>query len=238
MVSAETAAQTVPFTWRQRVALWFITWAGYLAIRLICPTLRYCVSLEDGAPQDFVSPPVIFSFWHRCIFPAAYFWRGLGIQVMTSRSFDGEYIARIIQRLGYVPVRGSSNRGAVRALLEMRRGAAQGSSVAFTIDGPRGPRYVAKPGPVSLSRATGVPMSAFHVALDDAWTLNTWDAFMIPKPFSRALIRMSRRIVVPAEADEREMERLHGELQASLERVQEFAEANVSRAGKNFPVSP
>jgi lysophospholipid acyltransferase (LPLAT)-like uncharacterized protein len=237
-VSAEPAPQAASFTRRQRVALWFITWAGYLAIRLIGPTLRFCVSLEEGAPEDFISPPVIYSFWHRCVFPAAYFWRRLGIQVMTSRSFDGEYIARIIQKLGFVPVRGSSNRGAVRALLELRRGADQGSAVAFTIDGPRGPRYIAKPGPVLLSRATGLPMSAFYIALDDAWVLNTWDAFMIPKPFSRALIRMSRRIVVPAEADNEEMDRLHGELQASLDRVREFAEVNVSRVGKNFPVSP
>ena len=239
VVSAEPAPKITSFTWRQRLALWLIAWAGYLAIRLIGPSLRFCVSLEEGAPEDFVSPPVIYSFWHRCVFPAAYFWRRLGIQVMTSRSFDGEYIARIIQKLGFVPVRGSSNRGAVRALLELRRGADQGSAVAFTIDGPRGPRYVAKPGPVLLARATGLPMSTFHIALQDAWILNTWDALMIPKPFSRALIRMSRRIAVPADADDGEMERLHGELQASLERVREFAEANVSRVGReNFPVSP
>ncbi|HET7441500.1 MAG TPA: lysophospholipid acyltransferase family protein [Terriglobales bacterium] len=237
VVAADPIAQPAPFTWRQRLALWFITWAGYLAIRLICPTLRYCVSLEEGAPENFVSPPIIYSFWHRCVFPAAYFWRGLGIQVMTSRSFDGEYIARIIQKLGFVPVRGSSNRGAVPALLELRRGAEQGAAVAFTIDGPRGPRYVAKPGPVLLSRTTGIPMSTFHIALDDAWILNTWDEFMIPKPFSRALIRMSRCIAVPSGANDLDMERLHAELQASLDRVREFAEANVRRAGgKDFPI--
>lgn len=157
---------------------------------------------------------------------------------MISRSFDGEYIARIIQKLGFVPVRGSSNRGAVRALLEMRRGADRGAAVAFTVDGPRGPRYVAKPGPVLLSRATGLPICAFHIALQDAWILNSWDAFMIPKPFSGALIRISRGIVVPAEADDREMERLHRELQASLDRVREFAEGNVSRIGKNSPAPP
>ena len=230
--SAETASPLPSFSFRQRVALWFITWAGYLAIRAIGPTLRYCVSLEEGAPEDFVSPPVIYAFWHRCVFPAAYFWRGLGIQVMTSRSFDGEYIARIIQKLGFVPVRGSSNRGAVGALLELRRRSEEGSAAAFTVDGPRGPRYVAKPGPVLLSRATGIPMSAFHIALEDPWILNTWDAFMIPKPFSRALIRMSRRISVPADADDSEMGRLHQELQSSLDRVREFAEANVQQVGR------
>jgi lysophospholipid acyltransferase (LPLAT)-like uncharacterized protein len=236
--SAETVSLPISFTFRQRITLWLITWAGYLAIRAIGPTLRYHVSFEEGAPENFISPPVIYAFWHRCVFPAAYFWRNLGIQVMTSRSFDGEYIARIIQKFGYVAVRGSSHRGAVPALLEMRRGARQGASVAFTIDGPRGPRYVAKPGPVLLSRATGIPMCAFHIALDDAWILNTWDALMIPKPFSRALIRMSSRITVPTEANDSEMEHLHAELQSSLDRVRQFAEGNVQRVShRDFPIS-
>ena len=152
---------------------------------------------------------------------------------MTSQSFDGEYIARIIQKFGFVPVRGSSNRGAVRAFLEMRREAAQGWILAFTIDGPRGPRYVAKPGPVLLGRATGVPLSAFHVAVENAWVLNTWDALIIPKPFSRALIRLARKITVPADADDVQMDRIHAELQASLDRVREFAEANVARVGSS-----
>jgi lysophospholipid acyltransferase (LPLAT)-like uncharacterized protein len=155
---------------------------------------------------------------------------------MTSQSFDGEYIARIIKKFGFVAVRGSSNRGAVRALLGMRRDTEQGWTVAFTIDGPRGPRYVAKPGPVLLARATRVPLSAFHIAVEKAWVLNTWDAFMIPKPFTRALMRVARQVVVPADANDGEMERFHAELQASLDRVREFAEANVTRVGsQDFP---
>ena len=84
---------------------------------------------------------------------------------MTSLSFDGEFIARIIEKLGFRAVRGSSSRGAVGALLGMRREVEAGQAVAFTIDGPRGPKYVAKPGPVLLAQATGAPMAAFHIAL-------------------------------------------------------------------------
>ena len=234
---AESESQFSAFGWRQRIALWLITWAGYLAIRLIGPTLRFAISREDGAPPSLETRPVIYSFWHRCVFPAAYLWRGLQIRVMTSQSFDGEYIARIIRKFGFVPVRGSSNRGAVRALLAMRRETEQGWTVAFTIDGPRGPRYVAKPGPVLLARATGVRFCAFHIAVENAWVLNTWDAFMIPKPFSRALMRVARQIVAPSDAGDREMEAFHAELQASLDRVREFAEANVTRVGsQEFPL--
>lgn len=180
---------------------------------------------------------MILAFWHNCIFPATYVWRSLQIRVLSSDSFDGEWTGRIIRKFGFVKVRGSSSRGAVRALLGMRRELEQGCTVAFTIDGPRGPRFVAKPGPVLLARATGAPMVAFHIAAEKAWILNTWDRSVIPKPFSRALLRVSRRIVVPADADDSQKEQFHGELQTSLERVREFAEANVRAVGSaEFPV--
>jgi lysophospholipid acyltransferase (LPLAT)-like uncharacterized protein len=229
------AAERTYSLW-QRFLLVLITWAGFLSIRLIGPTLRVAVSWEEGAPGSLMKRPIIYSFWHRCVFPAAYLWRNLNIRVMTSQSFDGEYIARIIQKFGFVPVRGSSSRGAVRALLGMRRDTEEGWTVAFTIDGPRGPRYVAKPGPVLLARATGVPMSVFHMAVERAWVLNTWDQFVVPKPFSRVLMRVAAEIRVPPGAEDAEMGRLHQELQASLDRVREFAEANLTKVGKEIPL--
>jgi len=156
---------------------------------------------------------------------------------MVSRSFDGEYIARTIQKLGFVAVRGSSSRGGAKALIGLRKRLEQGTSVAFTIDGPRGPKYVSKPGPVLLSRASALPMAAFYVALSDAWVLNTWDGFMIPKPFSKALVRVSAKIQVPAEADDAQMAEYHRQLQAALERVTGFAEEHVSKVGSaEFPL--
>jgi lysophospholipid acyltransferase (LPLAT)-like uncharacterized protein len=216
--------------------LWLITWAGFLAIRLIGPTLDVAVSFEEGAPVALDTRPMVLAFWHSCIFPATYVWRNLQIRVMSSDSFDGEWTGRIIRKFGFVKVRGSSSRGAVRALLGMRRELEQGWAVAFTIDGPRGPRFVAKPGAVLLARATGAPMVAFHIAVEKAWILNTWDQSMIPKPFSRALLRVGRQIAVPADADDSQKEQFHGELQIALERVREFAEANVGKAGsEKFP---
>jgi lysophospholipid acyltransferase (LPLAT)-like uncharacterized protein len=217
--------------------LWLITWAGFLIIRLIGPTLRFAISFEEGGPAGLDTRPLVISFWHSCMFPAIYISRDLQIRVMSSDSFDGEYTGRIIRKFGFVKVRGSSSRGAVRALLGMRRELEQGWAVAFTIDGPRGPRYVAKPGPVLLARSTRVPMVAFHIAVENAWVLNTWDRLMIPRPFSRALMRLSRLMVVPAEADESQMEGFHGELQAALDRVREFAETNVQKVGsREFPI--
>ena len=185
-------------------------------VQLIGPTLRFSASFEDGAPPTLETRPIVYAFWHSCILPSMYLWRNLQIRVMSSDSFDGEWMGRIMRKFGFVKVRGSASRGAVRALLGMRRELEQGWTVAFTIDGPRGPRFVAKPGPVVLARATGVPMAVFHIAVEKAWILNTWDRSMIPKPFSRALMRVSRKIPVPADADDAQRERLHAELQARI----------------------
>ncbi len=221
------------FTLRQRVLLWLIEWAGYIAIRLLCPTMRFSVSWEDASPKSFAERPYVYSFWHNCMIPAMYWCRDLDVHVMSSDSFDGEYTGRIMQKFGFVKVRGSSSKGAIRALLGMRRALEEGWTAAFTIDGPKGPRYVAKPGPVTLSRSTGAPMVVFHIAIDRAWVLNTWDKAMIPKPFSRALIRVSRAIPVPPDGDQ---EQYHRELQAALDRVRVFAEENIGKAGaQQFP---
>ncbi len=224
------------FTVKQRIGLWLITWSVYLIVRAIGPTLRFAISREEGAPEPDDSGPFVYSFWHSCMLPAMYVYRDLKVRVMSSDSFDGEYTGRIIRKFGFVKVRGSSSRGAVRALIGMKRELDRGWTAAFTIDGPRGPKYVVKPGPVALSKMTGAPMMAFHIALDRAWTLRTWDALMIPKPFSRALIRVSAKMPVPPDAKEAEMERWQAELQSALDRAREFSEANVQKAGSpEFP---
>jgi lysophospholipid acyltransferase (LPLAT)-like uncharacterized protein len=236
-VANGASTESRPFTFWERFLLWLITWVGYLVVRAIGPTLRFSASFEDGAPPTLETRPIVYAFWHTCIIPSMYLWRDRQIRVMSSDSFDGEWMGRIMRKFGFVKVRGSSSRFAVRALLGMRRELERGWTVAFTIDGPRGPRFVAKPGPVVLARATGVPMAVFHIAVEKAWILNTWDRSMIPKPFSRALMRVARKIPVPADADDSQKEQLHAELQESLERVRDFAEANVGKVGSaQFPV--
>jgi lysophospholipid acyltransferase (LPLAT)-like uncharacterized protein len=220
--------------------LWIISWASYLAISLIGPTLRYSISWEEppSSPGTTYEKPAIYSFWHRALFQSAWLWRKIGVAIMVSRSFDGEYIARAIEKLGFVAVRGSSSRGGASALLGLKSQLEKGVPVVFTIDGPRGPKNVAKPGPVLLSRASQFPMVAFYIALSDAWVLKTWDALMIPQPFSKALVRVSARMQVPSEAGDRQMAAFHEQLQAALERVTRFAEEHVSEVGSpEFPAT-
>jgi hypothetical protein len=224
------------FSLRQRIVLRIIIAAGYWFIRLIGPTLRVCVSREEGAQQTVAQRPLVLNFWHAGIIPATYLFRNAGIRVMSSNSYDGEYMGRIIHKFGFVAVKGSSSRNAVRALLGLRRALQEGWAVAFSIDGPRGPRYKVKPGPVALARSSGVPMSTFHVAVESAWVLNTWDRLIIPKPFSRVLMRFGMLIPVSAEASDEDLDRYQQELQDSLDRIREFAEENIKKVGSpEFP---
>jgi len=128
--------------------------------------------------------PPIFAFWHGRILPSTIFFRDRGIIVITSENFDGEWIARIIRRFGYGTARGSSSRGAVRALVQLKRDMAAGRAAAFTVDGPRGPIHQVQPGCVWLARATGSPILPFHAEARRHWTVRSWDRTQIPKPFT------------------------------------------------------
>jgi lysophospholipid acyltransferase (LPLAT)-like uncharacterized protein len=235
-VSAPIASGTRRFSLRQRIILRIIIFFGYWIIRLIGPTLRICICGEEGAQKTPDERPLVASSWHSCLIPSTYIFRHFGIRVMSSNSYDGEYMGRIIRKFGFVAVKGSSSRNAVRALLGLRRALEDGWTVAFTLDGPRGPRRKVKPGPVALARSSGMALTTFHAAVDKAWVLNTWDRLMIPLPFSRVLVRFGKLIPVPRNASDQDIERYTEELQASLDRVCDFAEANVSKVGTSeFP---
>ena len=130
---------------------WLIGWIGYIAISVIGRTMRW-QSVGDSHLDDIYKSGnrAIFTFWHGRIFPATYYWRNRGIVVMTSMNRDGEAIAQCIQRFGFGAARGSSSRGGFRALAEMAREIRK-AATQFTIDGPRGPRYRRKQGPVLLA---------------------------------------------------------------------------------------
>ncbi len=208
------------YTFRQRLAIRAADLAFYLAIRLIGSTLRFRV--EEGRHWEEASRGgrlPIYTFWHDRIFPGTYFFRGRRIVIMTSRSFDGEYIARFIQRFGYGAVRGSSTRGAVGALVELTRLVRAGCPAGFSIDGPRGPRHVAKMGAVLLAKKTGQPVLPFGVNAESFWRLPSWDGLQIPKPFTRVNVRFAPPIHVPADASDEALEAKREELQRALESV-------------------
>lgn len=195
--------------------------AFFFLIKVIGRTVRWEVhgwENWEAATRDGQVP--IYTFWHNRVFLATYFWQKRRIVVMTSQSFDGEYIARFIQRFGYGAARGSSTRGAVGAIIEMTRLMRAGSPTAFTIDGPKGPRYVAKMGAVLLAKKTGQPILPFTVTADRFWTVKkSWDQFQVPLPFTRARVSIGAPIYVPSEADEARLLAKRDELQKQLDEI-------------------
>jgi len=195
--------------------------AFFFLIKLIGSTVRWqvdgCENWEAATSDGHIP---IYTFWHNSVFLSTLFWLQRRIVVMTSQSFDGEYIARFIQRFGYGAARGSSTRGAVGAVIEMTRLMRAGCPTAFTIDGPKGPRYVAKMGAVLLAKKTGQPILPFTISTGRFWEAKkSWDGFQVPKPFSRAHVTIASPIFVPADADENTLNAKRDELQQSLDKI-------------------
>jgi len=222
------------FSFWQRVQIFLASWVGYLAVLLVGRSLRWEVhGWENWQAATKMGKGLIYTFWHREIFSACWFWKKRGIVVMTSRNFDGEYIARIIQMHGYGAARGSSTRGASQALTEMIECLQNGRDAAFTIDGPRGPRYVAKRGSVMLSKATGAAILCFHVALRRACVFpRTWDLTQFPYPFSQAAVFIAPPIVVAPQAGEEEQTSSLQQVQAALDDLRRQGEEWVSLGAK------
>jgi len=210
--------ETPNYTRAERLKAALIGWVGYIVIAIVGQTMRW-ESDGDSHLDDILKSGnrAIFTFWHGRIFPATYYWRNRGIVVMTSKNLDGEAIAQCIQRFGFGAARGSSSRGGMRALAELARKIREGCDAAFTIDGPRGPRYVAKPGPIMLARKTGAAVFCFHISMKKKIQLNSWDHFQIPWPFTRAIVLKAAPIWVPADATEEDVRNLHGQMQGILD---------------------
>ncbi len=212
------AADLSAYSFGKKALIYLADRAFYGLIKHIGKTIRYETDdWENFEKIERAGKIPIYSFWHNRIFAGTYFFRERGIVIITSQSFDGEYIARFIQRFGYGAVRGSSTRGGVGALVEMIRLSKKGLPMGFSVDGPRGPRYVAKTGAVLLAKKTGNPLMPFVFECEKFWTLNNWDKMQIPKPFTRAKLFIGEPIYVAKDADEAEIENKRLELQRKLD---------------------
>jgi lysophospholipid acyltransferase (LPLAT)-like uncharacterized protein len=204
----------------RKFKVWLISEAGYWVMRLVGSTLHWkIVGWEHHEAIKNEGRQIIYAFWHGRIFAGTYFFRNRGIVVMTSQNKDGDYIARTIRRFGYQAARGSSSRGGSRALAEMIRQLKRNSSVAFTMDGPRGPRYVAKPGAIWLASKSGNPILPFSLSAKNKWVFSSWDQFQFPKPFSRVLLLIGPPQYVKPDATGEELAQAQLCLQNELDRL-------------------
>lgn len=215
-------AELDKYTFKQRLIIRLAGFILYWLIRVIGATLKFKIVGWENHTDD---EPLIYCFWHNRIPTATYFWRRRGIVVMSSQSFDSEYIARFIQRFGYGTAKGSSTRGARAGLIQMIRAVKAGKSAAFTVDGPRGPIYTAKPGALLLSQKANAAILPFSISLDRCWRLPSWDRIEIPKPFARAVVVIGEPIRVKDGGDETEL----ASFQRALEEVRDRGEELIRR---------
>ncbi|MGB2627386.1 MAG: lysophospholipid acyltransferase family protein [Candidatus Acidiferrum sp.] len=226
-LSAHYDVRLPKLPWHRRVQIPIIAAIVYSVIRTLGPTLRYEVIGRRHADEQWAAKqPIIWAFWHRVIIPIAWFGRNRGIVIMNTTAFDGQWTRKVIEWLGYGTAQGSSSRGGLRGLAVMAQRIAEGLDCGFTIDGPRGPRYVAKVGPVLLARMTGAPIMVFHVGVNRGKTIEkTWDHFLIPGLFARTILIGAPPIYVPRDADADLIKAKHEEMQRALERVRDIAES-------------
>ena len=208
------------FTFSQRLVLAVVPRLMWALIRIISPTWRFEVIAVEGVTPVLYgekSPPKVFCFWHQCVLPCTVYFRHSRAVILISKSFDGELITRILKLFGFGAVRGSSSRGAREGLLGLAHVIQSGRTAIFTADGPLGPIYQTKMGPIKLAQKTGAPIGAFHLQPEHAWVISSWDRFLVPKPFTRICVSWGPWTHVPADLAPEDFESKRQELNNAIE---------------------
>jgi lysophospholipid acyltransferase (LPLAT)-like uncharacterized protein len=220
----------VPTDWRgssfKRAQIATIAACGYPLINALGHTLKWRVDgMEHFDAIRASGRQPVMAFWHGRILPATFYFRRRGIVVITSENFDGEWIARIIERFGYGTARGSTSRGGLKAMLKLVREMNAGKPAGFTVDGPRGPARLVQPGAVWLARETGNPVLPFHLEASSHWTANSWDRTQVPKPFSTVALSIGEPLEVSRTATPDQLEHARAELERRLIALEQRAAA-------------
>jgi lysophospholipid acyltransferase (LPLAT)-like uncharacterized protein len=203
--------------WASRVGVWLVRALGW--------TWRFHVTHDETVRQlRAAGKPLVFSLWHGQLLPLLYLHRKRGVTVLISEHADGEIIARIAMSLGYKTVRGSTSRGAARALLGVVRVIDDGGELAITPDGPRGPAKSYAAGVAVVAQRSGAPVIAAAASARSAWRLNTWDKFLIPRPFATVRVAYSEAVQIET-ADTREAVAEIDRLRAAMDLAEQRANA-------------
>lgn len=192
----------------------------YYLIRLYLLPVKIRVLHEDRLIDHLErGGRAIIALWHQRIFLAIRYARRIGgfsPSVMISQSRDGEIIASIVSRLNFRPVRGSSSRGGKKALTAMVADMAHHPLAGHVVDGPQGPRGVVKAGLITMAQLTGAAIFPLYASVDRAWMLESWDRFLIPKPFSQILIRWDKPLYIPEHLDAERFETIRGQVEQQM----------------------
>ena len=217
-----TADARPRFTFTQQRVLAVVPRLVWALLWIVGSTWRFEEIAEEGVTPLLHGRGAgarIFCFWHQCVLPCAFYFPPSHATILISRSFDGELITRILNLFGFDAVRGSSSRGSREGLLGLKHVIETGRTAIFTADGPRGPIYQTKMGPIKLAQTTGAPIGAFHLEPEHAWVMKSWDRFLIPKPFTRICVSWAAWTEVPTDLATEEFEPKRQQLNAAIERA-------------------
>jgi lysophospholipid acyltransferase (LPLAT)-like uncharacterized protein len=209
------------FGLKDKFLLWLVSLVGPLLLLVYGKTWRISrVGTENLREVRERGGKVLYAFWHKNILPLAYSHRRRGIHIMISEHRDGEFIARVVKRLGYHPVRGSTTRGGSRALFKMSQVGKGGFDGAITPDGPKGPKRQVQPGTVVIASRATLPVVPGAAAASSCWVLKSWDDFLIPKPLSKVVILVGKPMHLPTKLNEADIEHLCRELKERLDQLE------------------
>ena len=202
---------------RRRVAARVAAILAPLFVRLLSCTWRVEVVGEEHLREGLSGGKgLLITIWHGRMLMGMRHHAHRGYHVLVSWSGDGEISARLLAAFGYRVIRGSSSRGASRAVREMRDALRERAVVVITPDGPRGPRHSTNAGTAYLARETGFGIVPIGFGTSSAWRMRSWDRFTIPKPFARVRIQYAAPLWVPADASEADLERCTQEFASRL----------------------
>jgi lysophospholipid acyltransferase (LPLAT)-like uncharacterized protein len=217
-----TSGPSPRFTFTQRIVLAVVPRIVWALLWVLGLTWRFRVIAEEGVTPVVFGQKAgaeIYCFWHQCVLPCTIYFRQSRAVILISRSFDGELITRILRMFGFDAVRGSSSRSAREGLMGLVNVIESGRTAIFTADGPLGPIYQTKMGPIKLAQLTGAPIGAFHLQPERAWVMKSWDRFLIPRPFTRICVSWAQWTHVPTDLSQEQFEPTRQELNAALERA-------------------
>lgn len=207
-------------------------WIVYHFVRALGSTYRIRI---EGKERFHLPGSTIFLIWHGRTLIVGNVFRKLRLFVIISHSRDGEMQAGIFRRMGYQIIRGSTGRGGERALVESIRALRGGGSMAITPDGPRGPSGVVQGGALMMAKKSGSRIVPVGAAAAPRTLIKSWDKFLVPWPFARGVVISGEPVFIPPDADEAKIESIRLQLEETLNRLQEEAEAAL--AGQPKPVS-
>jgi lysophospholipid acyltransferase (LPLAT)-like uncharacterized protein len=197
---------------------------AYYLVRAYLSLIRIRAVNEEMALQHLKSgQKMIVAIWHQRIIPVVGYARKFSVYApaaMISQSRDGDIIAGVASLLNFRPVRGSSSRGGKEALADMIADLAENQVAVHALDGPRGPKGVVKPGLIVMAQLSGVPIVPVYISVNRAWLLNSWDRFIIPKPFSTVIVRWDSPIYVPKSMDNETFEETRKKIEQHLKKNQ------------------